>query len=138
MEQRSTRGPFVAATARRSVVGVLGPGPAPRGEHMQSAPPAGPARVLVLVDQPLITEVIELTLNHGVYLTRRATDLAAAAAALEEWAPHLAVVDMDIGGDELVRRLAGSEASPDGTRIPVLALTRRGDLRTKLAAFEQA
>jgi DNA-binding response OmpR family regulator len=104
---------------------------------MQSAPPIGPTRVLVLVDQPLIAEVIELTLNHGVYLTRRATDLAAAAAALAAWEPHLAVVDMDIGGDELVRRLARSAASPDGTRIPVLALTRRGDLRTKLAAFEQ-
>ena len=107
---------------------------------MDREPPVivnGPARVLVLVDQPLIAEVIELTLNHGVYLTRRATDLAAAAVALEAWAPHLAVVDMDIGGDELVRRLAGSEASPAGTRIPVLALTRRGDLRTKLAAFEQ-
>ena len=104
---------------------------------MQSAPLVGPARVLVMVDQPLIAEVIELTLNHGVYLTRRATDLAAAAAALEAWEPHLAVVDMDIGGDELVRRLARSETSPDGTRIPVLALTRRGDLRTKLAAFEQ-
>jgi DNA-binding response OmpR family regulator len=89
------------------------------------------------VDQPLIAEVIELTLNHGVYLTRRAADLAAAAAALEDWEPHLAVVDMDIGGDALVRRLARAEARPDGPRIPVLALTRRGDLRTKLAAFEQ-
>ena len=28
------------------------------------------ARVLVMVEQPLIVEVIKLTLNHGVYSTR--------------------------------------------------------------------
>jgi DNA-binding response OmpR family regulator len=99
-------------------------------------PLSGPARVLVLVDQPLIAEVIALTLNHGVYVTREAKDLPEAAAVLEQWRPHLAVIDMDIGGDRLVRRLERSDED-GGTRIPVLALTRRGDLRTKLAAFEQ-
>ena len=43
---------------------------------------------------------------------------------------------MDIGGNELVPRIVRSAAS-GGARTPVLALTRRGDLRTKLAAFEQ-
>jgi DNA-binding response OmpR family regulator len=103
---------------------------------VQASPRVGAPRVLILVDQPLITEVIELTLNHGVYATRQAQDLAAATAALEDWRPHLAVVDMDIGGDRLVRRLGHGDGD-GGTRIPVLALTRRGDLRTKLAAFEQ-
>jgi DNA-binding response OmpR family regulator len=98
--------------------------------------PADPARVLVLVEQPLIAEVIALTLNHGVYVTRDARDAREAMTVLDEWRPHLAVVDMDIGGDQLVRRMvhAGGDG---GTRIPVLALTRRGDLKTKLAAFEQ-
>src|ERR1044072_2433964 len=35
---------------------------------------SGPARVLVMVDQPLIVDVIKLTLNHGVYVTREARD----------------------------------------------------------------
>ena len=39
---------------------------------MQTMPLSGPARVLVLMEQPLIAEVIELTLNHGVYVTREA------------------------------------------------------------------
>ena len=95
-----------------------------------------PARVLVMVEQPLIVEVIKLTLNHGVYLTREAQDVPEATAVLGEWHPHLAVIDMDIGGDRLLQHLAGAAAAGP-TRTPVLALTRRGDLRTKLAAFEQ-
>jgi DNA-binding response OmpR family regulator len=91
---------------------------------------------LILVDQPLIAEVIELTPNHGVYATRQAKDVAEATIALDEWRPNLAVIDMDISGDRLVERL-GRSGEHGGTRIPTLALTRRGDLRTKLAAFEQ-
>src|SRR5215210_6793964 len=96
--------------------------------------PADPARVLVLVEQPLIAEVITLTLNHGVYVTREARDAREAMTVLGEWRPHLAVVDMDIGGDQLVPRMAHA-GRDGGARTPVLALTRRGDLRTKLAAF---
>ena len=80
-----------------------------------------PTRVLVMVEQPLIVDVIKLTLNHGVYVTREAT------AVLGGWQPHLAVVDMDIGGDVLMRRMAPSGVGGP-TRVPVLALTRRGDL----------
>jgi DNA-binding response OmpR family regulator len=99
-------------------------------------PLSGPARVLILVDQPLIAEVIELTLNHGVYVTRKAKDLPEATTVLGQWHPHLAVIDMDLGGDLVVQEL-GQSGNGGGTRMPVLALTRRGDLRTKLAAFEQ-
>ena len=103
---------------------------------MQSSPIDGPARVLVMVEQPLIADVIELTLNHGVYATRKAKNLVEATTVVTEWAPHLAVIDMDIGGDRLVQQLERSGTS-GGIRIPTLALTRRGDLKTKLAAFEQ-
>ena len=70
---------------------------------METPPPVGPPRVLILVDQPLIAEVIKLTLDHGVYATRQANDVAEATAALDEWRPHLAVIDMDISGDRLVQ-----------------------------------
>src|SRR3954466_7176699 len=95
-----------------------------------------PARILVMVEQPLLVEVIKLTLNHGVYVTREAQDVAEATAVLGEWQPHLAVIDMDIGGAQLLEHLAG-QGDGDPLRTPVLALTRRGDLKTKLAAFEQ-
>jgi len=89
-----------------------------------------------MVEHSLIADVIELTLNHGVYATRKAKNLVEATTALAEWAPHLAVIDMDIGGDQLVEQLDRPGVA-GGTRIPTLALTRRGDLKTKLAAFEQ-
>jgi DNA-binding response OmpR family regulator len=96
-------------------------------------PASGPARVLVMVDQPLIAEVIKLTLNHGIYVTREARDAPEATAALGEWQPQLVVIDMDIGGSQLLQHMAGADGS---ARPPVLALTRRGDLQTKLSAFE--
>ena len=99
-------------------------------------PLSGPARVLVMVEQPLIVEVIKLTLNHGVYVTREAQDVPEATAVLGDWQPHLAVIDMDIGGDVLLQQMA-ARATAARRATPVLALTRRGDLRTKLAAFEQ-
>jgi DNA-binding response OmpR family regulator len=54
---------------------------------------------------------------------------------LQEWRPHLAVIDMDLADGAMLSHLGLSEASP--ARVPVVALTRRGDLKTKLAAFEQ-
>jgi DNA-binding response OmpR family regulator len=95
-----------------------------------------PARVLVMVEQPLIIEVIKLTLNHGVYVTREALGVPEATTLLGHWHPHLAVIDMDIGGSRLLQHMADAEAG-GLTQTPVLALTRRGDLQAKLAAFEQ-
>lgn len=95
-----------------------------------------PTRVLVLLDMPVLTEVIKLTLNHGVYIARDAANVPRALAIIKEWSPHLAVVDMDSGGDDLLARLGMTSASGQ-TRLPVLALTRRGDLKSKLAAFDQ-
>jgi CheY-like chemotaxis protein len=57
---------------------------------------SGTPRVLVLVDQPLIADVIELTLNHGVYVTREAQDVPEATAMLGDRHPLLAVIDMEI------------------------------------------
>jgi two-component system, OmpR family, KDP operon response regulator KdpE len=56
-------------------------------------------------------------------------------AALREWQPHLTVIDMDVEGGRIMDRLVS--ASTGMGRIPVIALTRRGDLRTKLEAFER-
>jgi DNA-binding response OmpR family regulator len=94
-----------------------------------------PARVLLVVDQPLLAEVIKLALGHGPYATRTAPTVEDAAAAIADWQPHLAVVDMDLANGDLLDRLGA--ASSGATRTPVVALTRRGDLATKLAAFDQ-
>jgi len=87
------------------------------------------------MDQMVLAELINLTLNHAVYATRGAQNAAQAMALVDEWRPHLAVIDMDIADDRFLRRVSTSAADA-GARLPVLALTRRGDLKTKLAAFE--
>jgi two-component system, OmpR family, alkaline phosphatase synthesis response regulator PhoP len=97
---------------------------------------SGPIRVLVVEDQRLVVELVKLTLNHGAYVTREARDAVAATTILTEWRPHLAVVDMDLDGDQLLQRM-GSVGLRSGARIPAIALTRRGDLKSKLAAFDQ-
>ncbi len=97
--------------------------------------PPKTARVLLVVDQPLLARVIQLALAHGPYLAQVATTVVAADAALGTWRPHLAIIDMDLVDGALLERI-GTRESPT-ERMPVIGLTRRGDLATTLAAFEQ-
>ena len=60
--------------------------------------------------------------------------VADAVTALAQWQPHLAVVDMNLAQGAILRHLGYTD--PVTPRIPVIALTRRGDLHTKLAAFD--
>ena len=93
-------------------------------------------RALVLHEQPLVVDLIELTLNHGLFAVRAASDIAEAEQVLAEWHPHMAVIDMDNADSaSLLRRLAASGTLAGGA-IPALGLTRRGDLKTKLRAFD--
>lgn len=89
----------------------------------------------MLIDESIVGETISLTLNHGGYVTRSAKTMAQSLAVIEDWHPHVAVIDMDLANDKFVRDI--SAPSDSNLRLPVLALTRRGDLKTKLVAFEQ-
>ena len=93
-------------------------------------------RALVLHDRPLVVDLIELTLNHGVFHVRAARDLAEAEAILADWHPHLAVVDMDHDDSTALLGRLGAADRLTMRRTPALGLTRRGDLRTKLQAFD--
>jgi CheY-like chemotaxis protein len=68
-------------------------------------PPRGPVRVLLVLDQPLVTELVQLTLKHGAYHTRTATTWPAALATLATWQPHLVLVDMDLERGSLVHEM---------------------------------
>jgi DNA-binding response OmpR family regulator len=103
----------------------------PRATHW---PPRGPAKVLVVLDRAVLAELIKLTLNHGVYTTRTVTTASEFASALTDWQPHLAILDMDLDGTQIMALLGAKPVG--GIRLPVIGLTRRGDLKTKLAAFE--
>jgi DNA-binding response OmpR family regulator len=97
-------------------------------------PVRGPARVLLLLDRPVLVQLVKLTLNHGVYATQAVDNADEIEPLIDEWHPHIIIIDMDLNGLRLLSRLAARPAS--GARLPVIGLTRRGDLRSKLAAFE--
>ena len=97
-------------------------------------PPRGPVRVLVVMDRPTLARLIALALNHGRYDVRTVASAGEVAPRLESWQPHLVMVDMDMEGPRVLS-LVGEKAS-GGSRLPVIALTRRGDLKGKLAAFD--
>ena len=93
----------------------------------------GPARVLVVVDQPL-ANLVALTLNHGKYDTRIAGTAKAARAELETWQPHLLLVDLDAEDAEELDLIGERVAN---RRVPTIVFSVRGDLKTKLAAFQR-
>ena len=98
--------------------------------------PVEPQRALVLHDRPLVVDLIELTLNHGMFVVRAVRSLAEADNLLADWHPQLVVLDMDHDDSTaLLGRLGASDQlTKRGT--PALGLTRRGDLKTKLRAFD--
>ncbi|MFY9824814.1 MAG: response regulator transcription factor [Thermoanaerobaculia bacterium] len=88
-----------------------------------------------MIDQRVLADVVSLALNHGRYIIRVASTGQEATSAVADWSPHLVVLDMDIAGNEMLKRFG--TATLEGGRFPVIALTRRGDLKSKLTAFEQ-
>jgi DNA-binding response OmpR family regulator len=103
---------------------------------LATPPEARARRALVLHDRPLVVDLITLTLNHGVFAVRAASTLAEAAAILAEWRPQLAVVDMDHDDSSALLGRIGASNTLRRSVTPVLGLTRRGDLKTKLRAFD--
>src|SRR5258708_37165518 len=96
-----------------------------------AAPPAGPARVLALLDRPVLVALVKLTLSHCACAIRATTTAAESATLLTEWQPHLAILDMDLEGRQVMEQIGG-HLRPTG--LAVIGLTRRGDPKTKLAA----
>lgn len=85
---------------------------------------AAPADKLVLVvdDDPLIRDLLELTLGTEGFRLLLATDGLDAAKKLEAATPHLIICDLMMpgqGGFEFLRGLQGS----DGGRLPVVIIT---------------
>jgi DNA-binding response OmpR family regulator len=93
-------------------------------------------RALVLHDRPLVVDLIRLTLNHGLFVVRAAGDLLEAEAILVDWRPHMTIVDMDHDDSSSLLQRLGASNSLRRSVTPILGLTRRGDLQTKLKAFD--
>ena len=93
-------------------------------------------RALVLYDRRAMVDLIELTLNHGLFKVRAAASLAEVQDLLTDWHPHLAIVDMEHDDSAALLSRLGTSRKLAATVTPVLGLTRRGDLATKLRAFD--
>jgi two-component system, OmpR family, alkaline phosphatase synthesis response regulator PhoP len=100
------------------------------------ARPQEARRAFVLLDRPLVVGLIELTLNHGLFVVRAAGSLTEAETILAEWPPHMAVIDMDHDDSGALLHRLGASNTLRRSATPVLGLTRRGDLQTKLRAFD--
>jgi two-component system alkaline phosphatase synthesis response regulator PhoP len=94
-----------------------------------------PARLLLVLDHPESSARVRQALGRGHYVTRLVRTAEEMAASVREWQPLLAIVDLDIANGRLLDRLDAT--MPRAGRVPIVALTRRRDLPTKLAAFEQ-
>jgi DNA-binding response OmpR family regulator len=93
---------------------------------------ASTARALVLAEIPL-GRLVGLALNHGMFETQVVEDAAAALKAIAEWEPHLVIVDLDVDPTSSIKLL---KRGPHGMALPSIALTRRGDMKSKLAALD--
>jgi DNA-binding response OmpR family regulator len=106
------------------------------GPEAQSRPDVEPRRALVLHDRELVVDLVRLTLNHGLFVVRAARSLAEAEAILGTWQPDMTVVDMDHDDSTALLQRLGTSNNLTRSATPVLGLTRRGDLKTKLRAFD--
>jgi two-component system KDP operon response regulator KdpE len=91
-----------------------------------------------VLDQPAVVELVRLTLHHGRFDVRHVVSASEALVLLGRWHPHLVLLDMELEGVRGARVM--DQIGPGDARrgsVPAIALTRRGDLRTKLEAFER-
>jgi two-component system, OmpR family, response regulator len=88
-------------------------------------------RVLVVDDEPNITELVSLGLRYEGFDVSNAHDGRGAHRAIREFKPELAILDVtmpDIDGFEVVRRMRA-----DGIWTPVIFLTARDVTEDKIA-----
>ena len=83
--------------------------------------------VLIVDDEPTITDVVSRYLERAGYQTRSAADGRAALQLVAEARPDLVVLDLmlpGMDGLEVMRRL---RAADNGNRLPVILLTAKGE-----------
>lgn len=106
----------------------------PTARSATNRPPInGAARVLVVADDPL-AQIVALALNHGVYTVQTTAEVDDAEERNAKWKPHLLLVDIDLRDGDATGMIAERVGA---RRVPTIVLTERGDLKTKLMAFDK-
>jgi DNA-binding response OmpR family regulator len=92
-------------------------------------------RCLIVTEDRFLARLIHLVMDHGEYDRAHKSDAREAERAIEEWRPHLAVLDIDIDegrGIDLVDKWKAR-----GQRLPIIGVTRRNTIQARLGAFER-
>jgi len=100
--------------------------------HLKRAD-GSPVRVLVVDDEPSLTDLLSMALRYEGWEIRTAGDGAGALKAAREFRPDAVVLDVmlpDVDGLELLRRLRAD--TPD---IPILFLTARDAVEDRIAGL---
>jgi DNA-binding response OmpR family regulator len=108
-------------------------------EPRSGADPADVPRCLIVTGDSFLGGLVDLVLDHGEYERRLVSDMREAEAAIERWEPHLAVLDIDIdegSGVELIGRWK-SLGQRLGRKLPIIGVTRRDTIESRLVAFQQ-
>ena len=99
--------------------------------------PAGPeARLLVVDDEPNITELLSVSLRFAGFEVANAATGREAVTTAEQFRPDLVLLDVmlpDMDGFSVVRRLRGGQG-PNG-QVPVLFLTARDSTDDKITGL---
>jgi DNA-binding response OmpR family regulator len=90
-------------------------------------------RILVVDDEPVVTEIVERYLRLGGYDVTVAGDGTTALQVAAEWAPDLVVLDLmlpEVDGLEVCRRLRQDR------HVPIIMLTARGEEADRIVGLE--
>lgn len=101
----------------------------PKTEH-------GPVRkVLLRIAEDELCRLAMLTMKHGPYECRRLPSIAEAVGTIATYAPHLLILDIDDDSGAAIELITDRGDGKLG--VPLIALTRRTDLRRQLDAFDR-
>lgn len=132
--QSTNEGPGAEGTARDARTGA---GTAARPEPQPDPRAGAEGSVLVVDDDPTVSEVVAGYLERAGFAVRLAADGPAGLRAAEEHRPDLMVLDLmlpGMDGLEVCRRLRAGETG--GRPVPVIMLTARGDEDDRILGLE--
>lgn len=92
-------------------------------------------KILISIEDDELAQLAMLTLKHGPYEYLRADGFAALLGSIATYAPHLALLDIDDADGRAIDLITDQEDGSLG--IPLIALTRRSDLRRQLEALDR-
>ena len=93
-----------------------------------------PARVLVVVDRPVLVALMTLTLSHSACAVRVVRTTEQVTAVVSEWQPQIVILDVILNGLQILQDVKSRPAVDPP--LLVMGLVDRGDLRMKLAAVD--